>query len=374
MLTLFIVVPFCLSQIYFYASAQGQVLSPRVWSAKRIRATFFVMQSVPIAAFLLIWTKLLRPMTAGGVLAAAGPIAFVRLLLEYVRLESLTFFLDECGGGLSGRTGFLVFPGYPRIYNPNEYCTWTFDYPSTTTILVRFISISLRQRDYVEIDDVQFRSNALPYSYVGELNSNDRIIFSSEAYGGKGHGFLLQYQAISGKAMHDARLSALTTSSFFLGTPPQFSFVSSDRVVLRKGASLALFCRARGTPAPSVRWEQDGKAVNASAGAPTGEELHRDSVQISDAGIYECVAENALGVVRRSFFLAIHGKSLQKALICVVDFLPSSAYYYKFACRRAFTILFAWSTGVFSLRRRRNSQAGHTVDKSDFIHVSLPDF
>ena len=78
---------------------------------------------------------------------------------------------------------------------------------------------------------------------------------------------------------------------------PRLVLSPQDQTV-RLGENVTLFCRASGTPRPTITWTNEvGVAAQTSPRVsvlPTGD-LYFVGVMIKDAGSYRCVAENDLG-------------------------------------------------------------------------------
>ncbi|ELV11784.1 Hemicentin-2 [Tupaia chinensis] len=71
---------------------------------------------------------------------------------------------------------------------------------------------------------------------------------------------------------------------------------------LTAGAPMELLCNARGTPQPSVTWYKDGQALSSPDGSGRGgQALRVEGVQVGDAGLYTCLAENPAGEAEKSF-------------------------------------------------------------------------
>ncbi|VTJ68807.1 Hypothetical predicted protein [Marmota monax] len=68
---------------------------------------------------------------------------------------------------------------------------------------------------------------------------------------------------------------------------------------LAPGAPLELLCDAQGMPPPNVTWHKDERALENHSSA--GQALRVEAVQVSDAGLYTCLAENPAGKVEKSF-------------------------------------------------------------------------
>uniref|UniRef100_A0A5G2Q6R4 Hemicentin-2 n=1 Tax=Sus scrofa TaxID=9823 RepID=A0A5G2Q6R4_PIG len=68
------------------------------------------------------------------------------------------------------------------------------------------------------------------------------------------------------------------------------------------GAPLELLCDARGTPTPNITWHKDGQALSRPADSSgAGRVLRVEGVQVGDAGLYTCLAQNPAGEIEKSF-------------------------------------------------------------------------
>ncbi|NXF12445.1 HMCN1 protein, partial [Smithornis capensis] len=65
-----------------------------------------------------------------------------------------------------------------------------------------------------------------------------------------------------------------------------------------------LECRASGNPLPAISWFQDGRP------RARGPLLALEAAQLSDTGLYTCVAANSAGTAQRLHSLQVHGESL----------------------------------------------------------------
>ncbi|KAK4811634.1 hypothetical protein QYF61_022727 [Mycteria americana] len=103
----------------------------------------------------------------------------------------------------------------------------------------------------------------------------------------------------------DARLHTLSVL-----VPPTIERGADDSEVVRGVPSTAvtLECRARGSPPPHVSWLKDGLPLRLSprvALFSAGHVLRISQAQVSDAGLYTCIASSRAGVADRSFVLQI---------------------------------------------------------------------
>ncbi|XP_072199268.1 hemicentin-1 isoform X3 [Excalfactoria chinensis] len=70
-----------------------------------------------------------------------------------------------------------------------------------------------------------------------------------------------------------------------------------------------LECRALGNPLPAITWYKDGRSLTGSASVTylsKGQVLEIEGAQISDTGVYKCVAVNTAGTAELSYSLQVH--------------------------------------------------------------------
>ncbi|XP_065505206.1 hemicentin-1 isoform X3 [Caloenas nicobarica] len=70
-----------------------------------------------------------------------------------------------------------------------------------------------------------------------------------------------------------------------------------------------LECRASGNPLPAITWYKDDRPLTRAASAAflnRGQVLHIEGAQISDTGVYKCVAINAAGTAELFYSLQVH--------------------------------------------------------------------
>uniref|UniRef100_A0A669QE89 Hemicentin 1 n=1 Tax=Phasianus colchicus TaxID=9054 RepID=A0A669QE89_PHACC len=77
---------------------------------------------------------------------------------------------------------------------------------------------------------------------------------------------------------------------------------SERAVVLHKPVTLQ--CIANGIPSPSITWLKDGQPVNTARGNTRVLEI--EGAQISDTGVYKCVAVNTAGTAELSYSVQVH--------------------------------------------------------------------
>ncbi|NWX99119.1 HMCN1 protein, partial [Nothoprocta ornata] len=82
---------------------------------------------------------------------------------------------------------------------------------------------------------------------------------------------------------------------------------------------MQLECRASGNPLPVITWYKDGRPLTSAASATLlqrGQVLQIEDAQISDTGIYKCVAVNTAGTAELFYSLQVHGKSMGELILC----------------------------------------------------------
>ncbi|XP_025060802.1 hemicentin-2 [Alligator sinensis] len=82
-----------------------------------------------------------------------------------------------------------------------------------------------------------------------------------------------------------------------------------EKISVVRGGEKMLECEATGTPPPTVTWVKDGQPVVNGEGLllqDRGWTLHIQEAQVSHAGRYTCLAENAMGQAEREFDLAVY--------------------------------------------------------------------
>ncbi|XP_051929215.1 hemicentin-1 isoform X1 [Hippocampus zosterae] len=74
------------------------------------------------------------------------------------------------------------------------------------------------------------------------------------------------------------------------------------------GFSTELECKATGSPLPAITWSKDGRPLTSAAGVTLlkrGQVMEIERAQLSDAGIYSCIAVNLAGVAEISHSLQV---------------------------------------------------------------------
>ncbi|KAL1022832.1 hypothetical protein UPYG_G00032950 [Umbra pygmaea] len=106
----------------------------------------------------------------------------------------------------------------------------------------------------------------------------------------------------AGEAQQHIRLS--------VHEPPSipFSGETSNETVIA-GYSTQLECKALGSPVPAITWYKDDRPLTSTAGVmilKRGQVLEIDHAQVSDAGLYRCIAVNVAGTVEMSHRLQVY--------------------------------------------------------------------
>uniref|UniRef100_T1IXZ7 Peroxidase n=1 Tax=Strigamia maritima TaxID=126957 RepID=T1IXZ7_STRMM len=92
--------------------------------------------------------------------------------------------------------------------------------------------------------------------------------------------------------------------------PPQISERPQDQKV-SEGRFVEFICKAEGTPQPHLIWRKDGRTIVADARIIIdffGTTLRISSVRKSDEGLYECRAQNIVGIVSSQARLTVKAK------------------------------------------------------------------
>jgi len=83
-------------------------------------------------------------------------------------------------------------------------------------------------------------------------------------------------------------------------------------VLVTFGSQASLRCDALGLPKPDIVWLKDEESFpilsERSRYVQLGGSLQFLSVRVEDSGMYQCVASNKAGTVRRNFTLSVYGK------------------------------------------------------------------
>lgn len=81
-----------------------------------------------------------------------------------------------------------------------------------------------------------------------------------------------------------------------------------------KFRSIKLECAAKGEPTPQISWQKDGGNDFPAARErrmevmPNDDEFFITNYKLSDMGVYTCIAENMVGIVKTNATVTIWGK------------------------------------------------------------------
>lgn len=103
------------------------------------------------------------------------------------------------------------------------------------------------------------------------------------------------------------------------------------------GATVHFWCDVRGSPAPTLTWLHNAAPLRLSPRhLPTGNRLRIRGVTPEDSGLYQCVANNGVGVVQSTGRLRVQpGRSTcspqePKLSICTSSFILLFGFFWVF--------------------------------------------
>ncbi|RXN06313.1 hemicentin-1 [Labeo rohita] len=92
--------------------------------------------------------------------------------------------------------------------------------------------------------------------------------------------------------------------------PPSIQYAGETlNETILAGFQIQLECKATGSPLPAVTWYKDGRPLTSAAGVnilSRGQVLEIDRAQVSDAGLYKCVAINVAGNAELTYSLQVY--------------------------------------------------------------------
>ncbi|KTF76822.1 hypothetical protein cypCar_00021533 [Cyprinus carpio] len=92
--------------------------------------------------------------------------------------------------------------------------------------------------------------------------------------------------------------------------PPSIQYAGETlNETILVGFQIQLKCKATGSPLPAVTWYKDGRPLTSAAGVnilSRGQVLEIDRAQVSDAGLYKCVAINVAGSAELTYSLQVY--------------------------------------------------------------------
>uniref|UniRef100_A0A8C1I856 Hemicentin 1 n=1 Tax=Cyprinus carpio TaxID=7962 RepID=A0A8C1I856_CYPCA len=86
-------------------------------------------------------------------------------------------------------------------------------------------------------------------------------------------------------------------------------YTLKNKMTILVGFQIQLKCKATGSPLPAVTWYKDGRPLTSAAGVnilSRGQVLEIDRAQVSDAGLYKCVAINVAGSTELTYSLQVY--------------------------------------------------------------------
>ena len=91
--------------------------------------------------------------------------------------------------------------------------------------------------------------------------------------------------------------------------PPMIEHSSEANTIADPGDDVTLMCRTTGRPTPSLSWTfNDEEIISDSRHVISGDQLEIKQFRSSDQGSYSCIANNRLGVDKRTFTVFMKSK------------------------------------------------------------------
>jgi len=83
-------------------------------------------------------------------------------------------FPDTCGGVLTGLSGIISSPGYPREYSNNADCSWTIHVANSTVVTLVFLDFQLENNEGCNFDFVAlFDGPTVAHRHLGNYCGGD---------------------------------------------------------------------------------------------------------------------------------------------------------------------------------------------------------
>ncbi|MCJ8749980.1 hypothetical protein PDJAM_G00193750 [Pangasius djambal] len=135
-----------------------------------------------------------------------------------------------------------------------------------------------------------------------KLESGGRVLLIKEARAEDAGKYTCVATNAAGEAQQNIRLS--------VHEPPIIQFVGeSVNQTILAGYQIQLQCKATGRPVPAMTWYKDNRPLTSAAGVSIlnrGQVLEIDRAQVSDAGLYKCVAVNVAGTADLTLSLQVY--------------------------------------------------------------------
>ncbi|KAK3506808.1 hypothetical protein QTP70_028372 [Hemibagrus guttatus] len=135
-----------------------------------------------------------------------------------------------------------------------------------------------------------------------KLESGGRVLHIKEARAEDAGKYTCVATNAAGEAQQNIRLS--------VHEPPviQFAGETVNQTILA-GYQIQLKCKATGSPVPAMTWYKDSRPLTSAAGVSIlnrGQVLEIDRAQVSDTGLYKCVAVNVAGTAELTLGLQVY--------------------------------------------------------------------
>ncbi|XP_053409115.1 uncharacterized protein LOC123561484 isoform X2 [Mercenaria mercenaria] len=94
--------------------------------------------------------------------------------------------------------------------------------------------------------------------------------------------------------------------------PPKMLDYSPQSFHQPLGSNVKIFCRAAGSPKPSVSWTKDDRPLHLSSRVTLNQdssEVLINNLQESDGGIYKCTFQNTVGLIAQTVHLIVEGQA-----------------------------------------------------------------
>ncbi|GAA6099393.1 hemicentin-1 isoform X2 [Tachysurus ichikawai] len=135
-----------------------------------------------------------------------------------------------------------------------------------------------------------------------KLESGGRVLHIKEARAEDSGKYTCVATNAAGEAQQNIRLS--------VHEPPIIRFAGETiNQTILAGYQIRLQCKATGSPVPAMTWYKDNRPLTGAAGVSIlnrGQVLEIERAQVSDAGLYKCVAVNVAGTAELTLGLQVY--------------------------------------------------------------------
>lgn len=121
-------------------------------------------------------------------------------------------------------------------------------------------------------------------------------------------------------------ISVLSLLCINFSVPPKMLDSSPQSFHQPLGSNVKIFCKADGSPKPSVSWTKDDRPVRVTSRVTFnngGSEVLINNLQESDGGIYKCTFQNPVGLIAQTVHLIVEGSF---SFLCCVVFVVLCLY------------------------------------------------